>query len=305
MIDWKVFILGGIIAMSTSLSASAQHKVTYTRIDSTSVPGMPEEYKDLRWYLFETDNFEILSIDLNHGIAIQKDVEALRLWTQRRWGFENTPYAKKCMVLCVPSQEIYRKWFRRDDIAPKVAKSKNKDGSDREVYGIWIVGEKGFLTNRLPEKIGRVNLLNHELALNVKFPEWLHIGMSVLNNDVNSLRTTIGSLDPNGSYLGKDVFDNSTLDKSGSQYRARAAALCLLLRKQQNPNVKFAAFLLFISKVNDPSQALAVYGWRDMAAFDLSYNNYVRNLSFDISKGRTPNMGLTWFPPKKTASDSK
>lgn len=305
--NWKALILSGIMAaIAVPPLAMAQQNVAYTVVDSTSVPGLPEEYRDFKWYRFETENFEILSIDWKQGAAIKKDVEELRQWTQRRWGLKDVRYTRKCMILCVPSQDIYKKWFRRDDVDPKIAKSKNRDGSGRDVYGIWIAGEPGFMINRLPEKVGWVNLLNYESSFNIKLPHWLHVGMSVLNNDVNTIRRIIGSLDPNGTYSSRDVFQKTVPSGLDSrQYRARAAALCLLLRKQQFGGSKFVEFMSTINRSGNVEQALSVYGWRSGQDFDRSYNVYVRNLSYDIGIRRTPHMGLTWFVLKKAVNVRK
>jgi len=289
--------------------APTPYPVSYSIVDSVAVPGIPEEYKHFRWHRFETPNFEVLAINRHQAIGLLNRCEPLKTWAQRRWGLQDVVYNRKCMVLCVPTQEIFKKWFRRPDVDPKVAKSKNVDGSDREVYAIWLAGEQGYLENKLPEKIGRVNLLNYEATYNISIGHWAHVGMSALNNHVNEVRRLLGSLDPKDSYKSKAVFKQTTQRVMGrlnnQEYRARAAVLCLMLRKQQYGGEKFIWFLSTMAS-SGPDQALAtVYGWQGCAGFDVSYTRYVQNLVYDIRVGRTPNMGLTWFVPKKDRQSSK
>ena len=91
---------------------------------------------------------------------------------------------------------------------------------------------------------------------------------------------------------------------SKEEFRTQAAAMCLLLRKQRQGGQKFVKFLN-ATVSSDPITGLKIYGFKGYGHLDISYKAYVHNLSYDISVGRTPNMGLTWFVPKKIRSNSK
>lgn len=262
-------------------------------INSQSVPAIPEEYKNLRWHLFETDNFEVLSIDSSQGAKIAATAEKIKKWSNERWGLSDVTYNKKCMILCVQSGETFKKWFHKADIDPKVTKSKNADGSDRDVYAIWIAGETDFISKQLPEKISQVNLMNYESVNNTKLPKWAYVGMSFLNNDVPMIREAFAKSDPSGSYVSKFVLDEANV--ADDKYKTQAAMMCLLLKKQKDGHNKFVKLISMDSGIN---AITTVYGY-DANAFDIAFNSYVKNISHDIRNNQTPDMGMTWFVPTK------
>jgi len=267
-----------------------------TMVTSSTVPGIPDEYKDWKWYRFVTDNFEVLSIEKSSGEAITRRVESLKTWANNRWDFEDRPYQHKCMILCVPSKEIFKLWFRQRNIAPKITKSKNMDGSDRTVYAIYIAGVDRYLTAKLPEQVGRVNLMDYEIAhqSNIRLGHWAHVGMSALNNDLATVRKMLGTEYDPGSVQRVFAPDMPVIEDSTDAYRRRAAALCLMLRKLHGGGSAFKSFVLQ-SAANGADNALKVYGFEDYEHLDSNYTTYVRNLSYDIDHRRTPDMGLTWF----------
>ena len=264
------------------------------------VPGLPDEFKGLQWHRCVSKDFEVLSIDKAQGTQLIEYLDKLKTWTERRWGLADIPYNKQCMVICVPHQTEFEKWFRQHDIEPVEAQTKNVDGTPRQVYAIWIAGEPGFLTNKLPEKVGLVNLMNYETTFPVvKVPHWMHVGMSVLNNDVRSIRRLIETLDPDRIYDARFLFDpGNSKSLRPEEYKAYAAAACLLLRKQHNGAAQFTKFMEVHSKGNAEQSLKIVYGWQDYTDFNRSFNNYTRALSYDIRINRTPDMGLTWFLPE-------
>jgi len=277
-----------------------------TVIESSVVPELPEEYRDWRWHLVETPNFEILAIDLEDAEAMYHRVEALRSWGYHRWGFRDHQYAHKCMILCVPSQSVFQKWFRRANVDPRLTKSKRVDENtgevvDQEVFAIWIAGEGDYLRSVLPEKIGRVNLMNYEKLTGNKLSKWAHVGMSALNNDVGTLRVMLSTFPLERTYKPSDVFGKDlplVTPQAKADFRKRAAITCLMLRKLHGGSEQFMTFTLKAS-AGGPEKALAVYGFKGYDDFGPNYDRYIKNLSFDIRNDRTPDMGLTWFLPRK------
>ncbi len=271
---------------------------------------LPPEYQNYRWYRFTTQNFEILSIDAKAGKQAQVRVERLRSWIYARWGLQDIPFrqsdldgnerGRRCLIICVPDAQTYKKWFRRTNVDPKISKSKNLDGSERDVYAIWIATEGNWLTGVLPEKIGRVCLLNYEEVFRVKFGRWAHVGMSALNNDVRTIRSMFSDLSTEDQLDGQKIFTQQQQrpGTTDAEFRRSSAALCLFLRKQQGGNTRFNQFLETYSSTENANQALEVYGWRGFTHFNKSYGAYVKNLAYDIRHDRTPNMGLVWFVPK-------
>ena len=87
---------------------------------------LPPEYQNYRWYRFTTQNFEILSIDEQAGQQAKRKVEKLRSWVYARWGLQDIPFrwlspdgsenGKRCLIICVPDAQTYKKWFRRTNV---------------------------------------------------------------------------------------------------------------------------------------------------------------------------------------------
>ena len=258
---------------------------------------LPPEYQNYRWYWFQTANFEIMSIDWSAGWQAAQRVEQLRSWTFKRWQLPDTNLDKKCLIVLVPDQSTFQKWFRKSsNIDPKVAKSKNADGSTRDVYGIWMTSEGSWLTSVLPEKVSFVSLMAFETQHRVQLGYWAKVGMSSLSNDVNALRAL---------FRGLRATDTNALfgmTKQGEvtppSFKAQAAAACLLLRKQMNGGDLFVQCLQRYAGTNNAAWAIKVFGWPSMAEFNHSYQAYASNLAYDVQANVTPDMGLLWFVEK-------
>lgn len=261
-------------------------------IASAEAPAVPDKYKDAKWLLYETPNFEIVALNSEHAMQVQNYAEDLKSWIYNRWGLHDIPFDKKCMIVCVPSQEMFVEFFRKPDVDPKVATSKNPDGSDRQVYGIWIAAssDNRWLTASLPEKLGRVCLLNYESTYKLKFENWFYVGSSALNNDPGAILTVLAGQPQN---IGIDQLFSSEPTASSEAYRYHAMVLCLMLRKEFGI-AKLKQFLLSSNKDLN-TRFREVYGFADAASFGISYNAYVKNLHHDIHNNRTPVTYLTWF----------
>ena len=266
-------------------------------------PAIPDEYKDLRWHRKETANFEILAIDSRHAQQIKSYVETLKTWTCNRWGLSDVPFQKPCMIICVPSQELFKEFTRKDDVEPKASMSKNPDGTDRPVFTIWIAAtpDDSWLTATLPEKLSRICLLNYEATYGIKLGTWAHVGMSALNNNVGTVRNMLTNLNVNQDYESGVILSTTEADyialtpEDKQVFRREAAALCLMLRKEFGHK----RFHSFLAKSTDASPPVFVFGFSDIDQFNVSYNSFVRNLGHDLQTGRTPDSYLTWFLPKK------
>src|SRR6185369_3352943 len=96
----KAFVAALTIIASCLVMASPAYTIEPSAVYAGSLPGLPEEFKNYRWYQFLTKNFEILSIDREQGAALASYVESLKTWTNRRWGLQDIQYDRQCMILC-------------------------------------------------------------------------------------------------------------------------------------------------------------------------------------------------------------
>lgn len=256
---------------------------------------LPPEIASWKWNLTVTENFEILTLNKEQGAIIASKVEEIRSWTYKRWLLPDLQFRIKCMVICFPSNEISQNLFRSTDLVPKLGKSKDENGVDRDVYGVWWVADNANSSSgNLSEKIARVCLLNFEDVYHVKFNQIEHVGMAVLNNNPSAIKAMLGKLDPNANYTLQNLIDESNKSPNSESFKATAAAFCLLLKKQQNSN---ELFLPFLRESNPESldRALAVFKFNSIERFDLVFNSYVRNLLYDLRTNSVPDMAVTWF----------
>lgn len=290
------------LGYSTSLAKAKDQTITlnytYDVINSVAIPELPDEYKGYSWHRYLTNNFEVLAIDNNHAKAIVEVIEDVKKWTQVRWGMPSVDYDKPCMIMCVPSKSLLQKWFRKTEINPKRSKSERVDGKYLDVYSFFISADDNYLSDQLPSKIGWVNLMHYEHLNNVSLRPWAFSGMSLLNSDINSIKTNFINLPPKGSLIPvKELFEASPNSVNDPIFCKQSAAMCLLLMKQGNTNQRFINFVKQSSK-DKPSVSLAsLYGFRSYEHFDEVYVKYCNNLTHDIGRNLTPDMGLTWFLP--------
>jgi len=322
-----MFVANQLVAVFVSLSllftssiavcqdATPPHAVSYSVVNSDKVPDLPDEYKHFQWHQFETANFEILAINHSQGLELLSRCEPLKTWCQRRWGLPDIPYQKKCMVLCVPTQEIFLRWFRQPDVDPRASKSKNADGSGREVYAIWIAGKSGYLTNVLPEN----QRYAHNLSDYFAFDDKKLIDAIIEVKDATNYNACNGNpyLPWNFSCRIVDYDQVARVIKSymklitSSDLPEYNDTLSpdqekLISEVSKSSGIIKEAVSLSETTIHKPEDALReIYGWSDYRDFDESYGEYVRNLAYDIRTGRTPDMGMTWFVPKKHFGESK
>lgn len=260
---------------------------------------VPDPYKNMQWHRKQTQNFEIVAIDAAHAQQLSVYVENLKTWIYKRWGLNNVPFDKPCMIICVPSQAIFSEFFRKDSIEPHIANSKNFDGADRSVYGIWIAADTSgrWLTASLPEKIGRVCMMNYESTYRIGLGLWLQVGSATLNNDVGVIRSVLSrasstTLSAEQLFAETQASYDAKTPEQKMEFRRCSTALCLLLRKEFGEQ-RFHSFLSQTAAQGSP--AIQVYGFTSLSQLNASYIAYVNNLSYDLQQGVTPNSYLTWF----------
>lgn len=239
---------------------------------------VPEKYKDLKWHYRETKNFEILALSEKDANTLEEKAEKAKRWIQGRWQLSLLPFNKRCMIVCVNSDELFRDFFHSDDVIPKITKSKNEDNQDREVYCIWISSEKeDWLYSILPGKIGYICALDCEHPL----PMWAVVGMSELCNDTNSIGKVLREKPPE-----IDIFSVKEYEKDKQkEMRYYSVCLCLMLKKEFG----IKGFNRFIK---DGYQGI---DFRSLQQFKNSYYTYCKNLTYDINHSKTPKSYFTWF----------
>lgn len=266
-----------------------------------AVPTLSEKYRDARFHYHKTQNFEIVSIDPAVPHQVEEYAEELKTWVAERWGLHDIGFTKPCMLVCFPSQEMFKDCLKVDYKEPKISIAKGLDGQDREVITIWVVADPQgqWLRTALPEKIGRAVMINYEQAYGLKLPVWVHLGTSFLNNDLAYVRTNLSGLNPSTNYDVNDLFNLTAEEfaKKSAQdnhsIKLRAACCCLLIRKELGE--KAFTNLLSAASKGDSAAGVKSMGYNSTIQFSQSFNSFCRNLAYDLRSNRTPKLYLTWF----------
>jgi hypothetical protein len=242
---------------------------------------VPDKYKDLKWHFAETKNFEILALKESEAEKLEKEIENVRIWVQKRWQLPSSNFNKKCMIVCVNSHELFKEFFHEDDVTPKVSVSKNDDNTDREVYCIWLSsGDPNWLYSTLPGKVGYVSLLNYENEVE-KLPYWAYVGMSELSNSPDAIKAILREHPPEMDIFGV----KSAQTGNEKQIKYYSMALCLMLRKEFG----IKGFHKFLKEGHSG------LGFRSEKEFKTSFYTYCRNLTYDIVNSKTPVSYFTWI----------
>lgn len=261
---------------------------------------LPEEFQDLNWYRYVTNNFEILSIDEQQGEFLYKNIEKVKSWTFRRWGMNDIVFQNKCQIICVPTDELFSRFFRKKDIIPRWSKNDSAIwvSLDKKTKGNWI-------KTVVPEKITEICLSEWSYKYNIEVDRWLKDGMSVLNGGVYYIRDNLNKLncvDGQGRYINggmsvEKIFNmddeqiKALSDSERQIYKMQSCVLVLLFKRElQGGNIKFKEFFR-----SSPEQAIVAYGFRDFDQLDRIYRTYMYRLCWDIRNGKTPKTYFTWF----------
>lgn len=251
---------------------------------------------NVSWNRYETQNFEILSINKEQGVYLYQNVEYLRKWTLERWGIKSVDYSTKCKIMIAPDKDTYVKLFKKD---------KTGYVADGKSIAIWMYAEPKWHVDSLPQALTAIGIAEFERKYNVIFPLWLKEGMSLLNTSIGNIKSNLGELTEvfskdNAWFWSKDLL-NMTPDKLAKYevkhrgwFAKESAMMCLYLIKEHGP-LSFNNMLnVFVAKEADPLAALRQVGYADYEKFDLVFYKYMYSLAGDILNRKTPDSYLTW-----------
>lgn len=251
---------------------------------------------NVSWNRYETQNFEILSINKEQGVYLYQNVEYLRKWVLERWGIKSVDYSTKCKIMIAPDKETYVKLFKKD---------KTGYVNDGKTISIWMYAEPKWHVDTLPQALTAIGIIEFERKYNTTFPLWLKEGMSVVNTSIGNVRSNIGDLieafsKDNAWFWSKDLMSMTPekLAKYETKHRSwfskESAALCLYLMKEHG-TLSFNNMLNVLTvKDADPANALKKIGFVDYEKFDQVFYKYMYSLSADVINRKTPDSYLTW-----------
>ena len=269
----KILIIAIILFSSV---AQAQIHTSTSEID----------VKSLKWNRYTKDNFVILSIDNSQGEWLNKNIETIKKWCIIRWGFtENSDKPKKeCRVFCVPNKNLLKKMFGLEQ--SKVEIRRKSDQIDMTV--MWLVLDDEPLRN-IPSYLTQICLAEFE-EKNKK--------LSLRADQENNVRQQVASLSEvvkkDQPIFASDKMFTLTEDeyfKETGEYKKifdkQAIVLCMMLRKEFG-EAKLQGFLRLSNKNDFQNVLHVVYGFSGFNHFDKQYIRYTRDLTADVSGGKTP-----------------
>ena len=135
LIEWVV-----ISAFSTNVALGQEpidppSSLSLKTPKPTSVSSVPEEFKDLVWNKWDTENFVVLSISEQQGIYLKDNIENTKNSLLKSWGMKDFDFSTKCKLVCVSDKEMLDKLFKKQDFHMEVRK--NPDGKI-EASVIWF-----------------------------------------------------------------------------------------------------------------------------------------------------------------------
>lgn len=233
---------------------------------NTNVSSVPEEFKDLVWNKWDTENFIVLSISEQQGLYLKNNIEKIKSSLLKNWGMKNFNFSKKCKLICVPDKEMLNKLFKKQDFHLEVRK--NSDGEIEDNI-IWFyldnINDMGEFNSSV------LNICLSELSQKIQVtPKFCKIGMCSLSKNSNQVRKILLEA---GDSKASDLIEGSNLSEGD------AAILCLMIRKEYGQN-NFLEYLF--------SGDLKSLGFNDLSQFDKTFDRYRFNLKNDLNNNTVP-----------------
>ncbi len=238
---------------------------------TTTSSNVPDEFKDLVWNKWDTDNFIVLSISEQQGLYLKNNIERIKSSLLKSWGIKDLDLSKKCKLVCVSDKEMLDKLFKKQDFHSEVRK--DSDGNI-EANVIWFYLDDTNAMGKLNDKV--LGICLSELSQKVKsMPDFCRVGMCALSKNLNQVKETL---------LKKEDVNASDLiasrnSESNNLPEGPCAALCLMIRKEYGEN-NFLSYLL--------TGDLKSLGISDENQLDSIFNRYRDNLKKDLNNDLVP-----------------
>ena len=249
------------------------------------------DFQDLAWNRYTTDNFTILSIENKQGKWLSYNIENIKSWCLKRWGLPNIEFEKECRIMVVPNKELLKKLF---NISESRYEARMVDGK-LEIIALWLsLDSEEDLVDTVPYFVTICSLLEIDQKFNIKSNLLLTKGMAELNRSLVKIK---GNIKIASDIEGKDIVNalgvDSTKYKKMSQddlknFNSKSLIVSLMLRKEFGES-RFLRFLFSNKNTND---SLGVIYNFDSESFDKSYTRYCKDLASEIKSDKVPDFYL-------------
>jgi hypothetical protein len=249
------------------------------------------DFQDLVWNRYTTENFTILSIENKQGRWLYYNIENIKSWCLKRWGLPNIKFEKECRVMVVPNKELLKKLF---NISEPRYEARMVDGK-LEIIALWLsLDADEDLVDTVPYFVTICSMLEIDQKFNTKSNIFLTKGMAELNRSLVKIKDNIRTA---ATVEGKDIVNSFAVDnikykkmspEDSENFDSKALIASLMLRKEFGEN-KFLRFLFSNKNAND-SLGL-IYNFNS-ESFVKSYTRYCKDLASEIKDNKVPDFYL-------------
>ena len=291
----SALILMVVMVTATQAQEAFPEPVVYHGTEKMEDWGFDDpEIKDLEWHRWTTENFTVLALEEDQGLFMARNIEKIKTWVMKRWGFPNVDFSSECRVICVPTKTLMKKLFRIEDSRAEVRKESNKI----TMSAVWLLLDDSP-SEVVPECLTTPCLSEFDQKHGLRLRTWVYRGVSRLNNTVPLIRTQLAMLREHKElFFSKAMF---AMDEDGYMklskeekelFDTQSLALCLLIRKEFGQDVLHE----FMKSSSDPDGVLRRIGFNGYSQFDASYLRYMKDLNADILNSKTPDSYLDIKP---------
>jgi hypothetical protein len=252
-----IFVVNVVFAQETPIPVPFVETVQ----KQVSSPKTPDEFKNLVWNKWDSENFIILSIDKNQGYNLKNKIENIKSWVLDRWGFLDINFKSDCKIVLVSNRDLLKKLFKLESPRCEV----RKDGDKILLSAIWISNED---LDKLPYTLSEVCFSEIEQNYKKTLPIHIKKGMCYLNND---------HLEVELKNTKKFTYENLISEKDPDE--KQCAILCLLFRKEYGQD----NFLKYVA-----SRDINNFSIKNKENLESILNRYYDNFINDLKENKVP-----------------
>lgn len=253
--------------------------------------------KDLAWNRYTTENFVINSIDDQQGKWMNDNIESIKKWCTRRWGFPDFEFAKECRIFCVPDRVLLKKLFNLDNSKFEIRKNEGRF----EIAAIWLVLDDKP-ARVIPDTLSFICFAEFEDKYKIDIPFFAKNGMSIINGTIPVIKSYVSFIGEKVKYSQKIFLSEAIFSMTEQQYTtlsdenkklfdSQSVLMCLLLRKEFGES-KLQRFYLNSKKYDTVDLLKSIYGFESFSDLDKSMVRFAKDLSKDIGQNKTPDSYL-------------
>jgi hypothetical protein len=241
------------------------------------------DFQDLVWNRYTTENFTILSIENKQGKWLSYNIENIKSWCLKRWGLPNIKFEKECRIMVVPNKELLKKLF---NISESKYEARIVDGK-LEIIALWLsLDSEEDLVDTVPYFITICSMLEIDQKFNTKSNLFLTKGMAELNRSLVKIKENLKT----ANIDDKDIIKAFSTDiKKMSQDDLNKSLIVSLMLRKEFGESRFLRFLFSNKNTND-SLGL-IYNF-DSESFTKSYARYCKDLASEIKDNKVPDFYL-------------